>query len=153
MNELFMDIENKAMCYNSPIMRGDIVMRDYVQRLAQEEDYRNALIITDAPILYSGMPDKNISVMTLDELDELNWNEYLIYELQEYLEKDGIILIRIFDDEDIELSIKDMINSLYAKTRGRFWIQLSGEIDCELKHHAEIDFDDFISEEPVKQGL
>lgn len=135
-------VKNKTMYFNTPLFNGDIALRDYVQKLAQKED-KSVLIVTDGMIIYENMPDDNVRVLSLKELSEMDWNEEMIFELQDYLEKDGVILIRIYDDV-IEVSVEDAINYLYAKTRGLFIIQLSNDIDNDLKHHHEVDLGEFL---------
>lgn len=130
------------MFFNTPLLKGDIAVRDYVQELAQKQN-RNVLIITDGTLVYENMPDVNIKTIKLNELDEFNSNENLIFELDEYLEKNGVILIRIYDNV-IEVSVEDMINYLYCKTRGLFIIQLTDEVDEEIKHRDEVDLGEYL---------
>ena len=142
------EVKNKTMYYDTPLFNGDIALRDYVQRLAQKEN-RSVLIITDGMLIYENMPDDNIQVISLEELSDMNWDETLIFELQDYLERDGVILIRLYDDI-IEVNVEDAINYLYAKTRGLFIIQLSNDIDNDLKHHHEVDLGEFLWSKPTE---
>lgn len=135
-------IKNKTMFYNTPIFTGDIAIRDHIQYLAQCKN-KKVLVITDSECIYENMPNKNIKTMSLFEIENMDFNENLIYELQDYLNKDGVILVRIFD-EPIEVTVSDAINSLYAKTRGEFIYQLTDEVDEELKHREEVDLGEFL---------
>lgn len=135
-------IKNKTMFYNTPIFIGDIAIRDHVQYLAQCKN-KKVLVITDSEYIYENMPNKNIKTISLFEIENMDFNENLIYELQDYLNKDGVILVRIFD-EPIEVTVSDAINSLYSKTRGTFIYQMTDEVDEELKHREEVDLGEFL---------
>lgn len=132
-------VKNKTMFCHTPFFTGDILLRDHVQKLAQRSRTK-VLILTDAMHLYEGMPDLNIDVMGISQLQSKDLNENLIFELEDYLSETGLVFVRIFDDNLFQEEI-DAINSLYAKSSGMFFIQVGEEPIKTLKHSEEFDLE------------
>lgn len=142
-------VKNKTMFSHTPFFSGDILIRDHIQKLAQRSRTK-VLIITDAMHLYENMPDLNIDVMGISQLQSKDLNENLIFELEDYLSETGLIFVRVFDENLYREEI-DAINSLYDKSSGMFFLQVSSEGVKALKHAEEFDLESsmYIEDEQI----